>query len=85
MTKLLPALVVAGTVLITTAIVNLSYALFWLASSAADTAPTYDWGGALFASAIASMVVLLASALAQDLVERQAIRVPVRVRRLPRR
>ncbi len=62
MTKMLPALVAAGTALITTIMVQAVYALFWLGLYLfTDAAPAYDWGGAFTASGIVTTVVLLAS------------------------
>jgi hypothetical protein len=61
-TKMLPALVAAGTALITTAMVQSVYALFWFGRCLIDGAvPTYNWTGAFTTSVIATTVVLLAS------------------------
>ncbi|HKV14699.1 MAG TPA: hypothetical protein VJQ81_06620 [Reyranella sp.] len=62
MTKMLPALVAAGTALITTAMVQAVYALFWFGRYLIDGAvPAYNWAGAFTASIIATTLVLLAS------------------------
>lgn len=62
MTKMLPALVAAGTALITTAMVQAVYVLCWFGRYLLDgTAPAYDWAGAFVTSAIVTTVVLLAS------------------------
>ena len=59
---MLPALVAAGTALITTAMVQAVYALFWFGRYLIDgAAPAYNWAGALTASIIATTLVLLAS------------------------
>ena len=59
---MLPALVAAGTALITTAMVQAVYALFWFGRYLIDgTAPAYNWAGAFTASVIAIILVLLAS------------------------
>lgn len=61
-TKMLPALVAAGTALITTAMVQAVYALFWFGRYLINgAAPSYDWAGAFTASVIATTLVLLAS------------------------
>jgi len=61
-TKMLPALVAAGTALITTAMVQAVYALFWFGRYLIDGAvPAYNWAGAFTASIIATTLVLLAS------------------------
>lgn len=65
MTKMLPAIVAAGTALITTAMVQALYALVWLGRYLVDVrAPSYDWAGALTVSCIMSTMVLLASMIA---------------------
>jgi hypothetical protein len=59
---MLPALVAAGTALITTAMVQAVYALFWFGRYLIDGAvPAYNWAGAFTASIIATTLVLLAS------------------------
>lgn len=78
MIRMLPAIVIVATVLATTVIVQGLYALFWLESHVLDSAGTaYDWAGAATASALASGAVLLAAALAQGLLMRKPIPVPV--------
>lgn len=59
---MLPALVAAGTALITTAMVQAGYALFWFGRYLIDgVAPAYNWADAFTASIIATTLVLLAS------------------------
>lgn len=73
MTKMLPAIVAAGTALITTAMVQAVYALFWLGHYVFDDkASPYDWAGAFAVSGIAIAVVLLASMIALGLMARQS-------------
>ena len=62
MTKLLPAIVAAGTALITTAMIFSVFGLFWLGHYFSDDAvPLFNWTRAFTVSAIATAVVLLAS------------------------
>lgn len=62
MTKLLPAIVAAGTALITTAMILSVFGLFWLGHYVFDdAAPLFNWMRALTVSAIATAVVLMAS------------------------
>ena len=62
MTKLLPAIVAAGTALITTTMILSVFGLFWLGHYVFDDAvPLFNWTRALTVSAIATTVVLLAS------------------------
>ena len=62
MTKLLPAIVAAGTALITTAMILSVFGLFWLGHYLFDdAAPVFNWMRAFAVSAIATAVVLLAS------------------------
>jgi hypothetical protein len=64
-TKMLPVLVAAGTALITTAMVQAVYGLFWLGQYLfGSTVPSYDWRGAFTISGVATTVVLLASLVA---------------------
>lgn len=64
MTKLLPAIVAAGTALITTAMILSVFGLFWLGHYLFDDAmPVFNWTRALAVSAIATTVVLVASML----------------------
>ncbi len=88
MIKALSAIVIAGTTVMCTAIVHAVYGLFWLGRDAIDgAAPSFDWFGALLASALATAVVLLASTLAQQLLSAwpdnplgpRTVRIPVRV------
>jgi hypothetical protein len=63
-TKLLPAIVAAGTALITTAMIFSVFGLFWLGHYLFDDAvPVFDWTRAFMVSAIATTVVLVASML----------------------
>jgi hypothetical protein len=67
-TKVLPVILVAVTALITTAIVEAFYALFYVWHVAfGGTPPSYDWAGSLSVSGIATAVVLLAGVFAQRL------------------
>ena len=62
---MLPALVAAGTALITTAMVQAVYALFWLGRYLINgVIPAYNWAGAFTVSIIATTLVLLASLVA---------------------
>jgi hypothetical protein len=62
---MLPAVVAAGTALITTAMVQVIYGLVWLGQYLLDAmAPSYDWAGALTVSCIVTSMVLLASMIA---------------------
>ena len=64
MTKLLPAIVAAGTALITTAMILSVFGLFWLGHYFFDdAAPVFNWTRAFMVSAIATTVVLVASML----------------------
>jgi hypothetical protein len=68
-TKLLPALVAAGTALITTAMIQSVFGLFWLGHYLFDEAtPVYNWERAFTVSAIATAVVLVASVVALRLI-----------------
>ena len=91
MTRILPALLVAGIVLATIAMVQGVYALLWLNDHVLDGNVAYDWSGAVAISALVGVMVLLAAAATRDLVGRANLHaaVPVRVavthHRQPRR
>jgi hypothetical protein len=73
-TKVLPVVLVAVTALITTAIVEAFYALFYLWQAAfGSTPPTYDWATPLSISGIATAAVLLAGVFAQRLLAGRSI------------
>ena len=81
MIRLLPGIVIAATVLSTTAIVQGIYALYWSSHHVLDrVSSSYDWAGAFAASAGASGLVLLIALLVHGLLDGQAARVPVPVR-----
>jgi hypothetical protein len=65
-TKVLPVILVAVTALITTAIIEAFYALFYLWQTAfGSPPPSYDLAGSLSVSGIATAAVLLAGVFAQ--------------------
>jgi hypothetical protein len=73
-TKVLPVILVAVTALITTAIVEAFYALFYFWHVAFGSAPpSYDWASSLSVSGIATAVVLLAGVVAQRLLAGRSI------------
>ncbi|HYD08019.1 MAG TPA: hypothetical protein VEC60_19950 [Reyranella sp.] len=82
MTHALPALLVALTALVTSALVHAGYAIWWLFESIFRPM-SYDWNGALALSGIATAVVLLVGLIVRRLVA--AHRPPVSPEQAPGR
>ncbi len=73
---MLPVILVAVTALITTAIVEAIYSLFYLWHYAFGSAPpSHDWAGSLSVSGIATAIVLLAGVFAQRLLVGRSVEI----------
>ena len=70
MSKTLPAALVGLTVLVSTAMVHMAFAVWWLADSLFTMRPpAFDWSASIAVSALATAVVLLVVLIVQRLVD----------------